>query len=129
MSEKKLKRNYKDSLFRMIFNNEEKIRELYNALDDTDFREDVPIMIETLENALFVDIVNDLAFQIGGRYVVLIEHQRSLCSLLQSLRLLSLSVSPSQASLGRKGNPTFVPTCHTACWDIRLEPLSESTKM
>ncbi len=28
---------------------------------------------------------------------------RSLCSLLQSLTLLSLSVSPSQLKLGRKG--------------------------
>lgn len=39
----------------------------------------MPIIIETLENALFVDIVNDLAFQIGNRFVVLIEHQSYLC--------------------------------------------------
>ncbi len=79
MPEKKLKRNYKDSLFRMIFNNEEKIRELYNALEDTSFGDEVPIIIETLENALFVDVSNDLAFQIDNRFVVLVEHQSTLC--------------------------------------------------
>lgn len=80
MLELQLKRNYKDSLFHMIFNNKENIRELYHALEDTNFDEDVPIVIETLENALLVDIANDLAFQIGSRYVVLIEHQSYLCS-------------------------------------------------
>lgn len=85
MEEKRLKRNYKDSVFRRLFNNEEKIRELYNALEGTEYGEDVPVMIETLENALFVDVSNDLAFQIKNRFVVLIEHQRSLRSLLQSL--------------------------------------------
>lgn len=37
MVEKRLKRNYKDSMFRVLFNDEEKIRELYNALEDTDY--------------------------------------------------------------------------------------------
>lgn len=97
MNHKKLKRNYKDSIFRRLFNNEEKIRELYNALEGTAYGEDVPVIIKTLENALFVDVANDLAFQIDNRFVVLIEHQHSLYSFLQSLTLLSLSVSPSQA--------------------------------
>lgn len=79
MEEKRLKRNYKDSVFRRLFNNEEKIRELYNALEGTEYGEDVPVMIETLENALFVDVSNDLAFQIKNRFVVLIEHQSTLC--------------------------------------------------
>ena len=81
---KKLKRNFKDSVFRALFNDEDQLRELYNALEDTAYGEDIPIFIETLENAIFVDAANDLAFRIGDKFVVLIEHQRSLRSLLQS---------------------------------------------
>lgn len=76
---RKLKRNYKDSIFRTLFNDEEKLRELYNALEGTELGDDVPIFIETLENALFVDASNDLAFRVGNKFVVLIEHQSTLC--------------------------------------------------
>lgn len=79
MKRKKLKRNYKDSIFRTLFNDENKLRELYNALEGTELVESVPIVIETLENALFVDAANDLAFRIGDKFVVLIEHQSTIC--------------------------------------------------
>ena len=80
----KLKRNDKDSVFRVLFNDEDKLRELYNASEDTVYGEDIPIFIETLENGIFVDAVKDQTFRINDEFVVLIEHKRSLRSLLQS---------------------------------------------
>ena len=84
MIKEKLKRNDKDSVFRALFNDEDKLRELYNAPEDTVYGEDNPIFIETLENGIFVDAVKDQTFRIGDKFVVLIEHKRSLRSLLQS---------------------------------------------
>ncbi|MFR1723556.1 hypothetical protein [Emergencia timonensis] len=84
MIKEKLKRNDKDSVFRVLFNDEDKLRELYNAPEDTVYGEDIPIFIETLENGIFVDAVKDQTFRINDEFVVLIEHKRSLRSLLQS---------------------------------------------
>ena len=71
-------RTHKDSIFRLLFNDEEKIRELYGALSGEPVGADVPIVIRTLEDAVFLDIKNDLAFTIGDKYVVLIEHQSTV---------------------------------------------------
>ena len=71
----KVNRNYKDGIFRRLFDDEDKIRELYNALEGTDYGPETPVEIRTLENAIYMDIKNDLAFTIGGRFVVLVEHQ------------------------------------------------------
>ena len=39
---------------------------------------DVPVSINTLENVLFMDVYNDISFEIGGKLVVLIEHQSTI---------------------------------------------------
>lgn len=64
------KKNYKDGVFRMLFNNEEKIRELYFALtgEDSTGQE---VKIITLNDAIYADMKNDLAFAIGSRVIVL----------------------------------------------------------
>ena len=92
-----MKRTYKDSVFRMLFNDKEKLIELYNALFGTTYGPETPLDFTTIEEVLFKTMKNDIAFTIDGTFIVLIEHQRSLRSLLQSLSLLTLSVSPSQA--------------------------------
>jgi len=38
----------------------------------------VPVTINTLENVLFMELINDISFEIGGKLVVLIEHQSSV---------------------------------------------------
>ena len=55
-----------------------RLRELYNALADTDYGEDTPIEINTLEDVFFYDLKNDVSFTIDGRFVVLIEYQSSI---------------------------------------------------
>jgi len=71
-------RKYKDTLFSELFSKPHHLRELYNALADTDYGEDTEIEINTLENVFFNDLKNDVSFTIDGKYVVLIEHQSTI---------------------------------------------------
>ena len=49
-----------------------------HALNDTTLPDDIPIVINTLEDALFMDKINDISFEIGDRLVVLLEHQSTI---------------------------------------------------
>ena len=71
-------RKFKDSVFTTLFNNPDLLRELYCALEGVTLPPDVPVSITTLKNVLYMDICNDLSFEIGGKLIVLIEHQSTL---------------------------------------------------
>ena len=73
-----VKRTYKDSVFVTIFHEKTKLIELYNALFDTNYDESAPIDIVTIKDVLFRTLKNDVAFVLGGRFVVLVEHQSSI---------------------------------------------------
>jgi len=70
----KVKRTYKDSLFRNIFNNKARLRNLYEALSGRKLAAR-DIHINTLRGTFFSDIKNDISFRVKGRLVVLIEQQ------------------------------------------------------
>ena len=72
-----INRNYKDTLFRRLFNTQEKLLELYNALFGTDYKDRSAIKINTLENILFMGMRNDISFVIYG-VLVLLEHQSTM---------------------------------------------------
>ena len=76
--EQEVKRTYKDSVFVTIFHDKLKLIELYNALFDTNYDESAPIDIVTIKDVLFRTLKNDVAFVLGGRFVVLVEHQSSI---------------------------------------------------
>jgi len=69
---------YKDSLFSFLFSDPDVLRELYSALEGIDLPPDVPITINSLKNALYMGIYNDISFEIAGKLVVLLEHQSSI---------------------------------------------------
>ena len=69
---------YKNSVFSYLFSNPDALRELYCALKEVSLPHDVPVIINTLEDVLFMDLVNDISFEIGGKVVVLIEHQSTI---------------------------------------------------
>lgn len=87
----KVKRTYKDGVFRRIFNDKEKIIELYNALTGNNYDDNTDVEIITLEDAIFGDIKNDLAFIIDGHYMVMTEHQSTINPNMP-LRMLSYSI-------------------------------------
>ncbi len=68
-------RTYKDGIFRTLFNDKEKLIELYNALEGTHFGLDIPLEFQTLEDAIYKNLKNDIAFTIDGKYIIFIKHQ------------------------------------------------------
>ena len=70
-------RKYKDSVFTWLFGEKDKLAELYNAISGTNYTPD-DINITTLQNVIFMGRVNDIAFTLGDRLIVLIEHQSSI---------------------------------------------------
>ncbi|GBU26855.1 hypothetical protein R84B8_00370 [Treponema sp. R8-4-B8] len=75
---KNVNKKFKSSVFSFIFSNPDVLRELYCALEGITLSRDVPVVINTLEDILYMDIYNDISFEIGGKLVVLIEHQSSI---------------------------------------------------
>ena len=78
---------HKNSVFSLLFSDPNLLRELYCALEDVSLPDNVPVTINTLENVLFMGLKNDISFVVGGKMVVLIEHQ-STSSPNLALRLL-----------------------------------------
>jgi hypothetical protein len=69
---------YKASVFSLLFGHAETLRELYGAITGVQIPLDVPITINTLEDVLFMEQINDLSFSVGDKIVVLIEHQSTI---------------------------------------------------
>jgi hypothetical protein len=58
-------RSYKDSVFSLLFNDTETLRELYGALEGVTLPPDAPITINTLEGVLFKARMNDMSLRLG----------------------------------------------------------------
>jgi hypothetical protein len=69
---------HKDSVFSLLFSDPGILRELYCALEDVTLPPDEPVTLNTLENVLFMGVFNDVSFEIGGKLIVLIEHQSTI---------------------------------------------------
>lgn len=83
-------RNYKSSIFIMLFSEKEKLLELYNAVRGTNYEDPEQLEINTLENAIYMAIKNDLSFVIDSR-LSLYEHQSTYSPNLPLRMLLYLS--------------------------------------
>ena len=70
-------RNYKDSVFRMLFSEKERLLSLYNALNGTEYTDPDELEINTLENAIYLGRKNDISFIIQNQ-MYLYEHQSTL---------------------------------------------------
>lgn len=67
-------RQYKDRLWRMVFNNKEDLLQLYNAINHTDYQNPDDLEVNTLEDVLYLSMKNDVSFLVGGT-MNLYEHQ------------------------------------------------------
>ena len=81
-----IRRNYKDTVFRMIFREKENLLSLYNALNGTAYIETGSLEITTLENAIYMNYKNDVSFVFDFE-LLLYEHQ-STCNPNMPLRNL-----------------------------------------
>ena len=89
--EKEVERNYKDTVFVTVFKKKKCLIELYNAIFDTNYDENTPLDIVTIKDVLFRTLKNDVAFILGGHFVVLVEHQSTLNDNLPLRDLLYVS--------------------------------------
>ena len=67
-------REYKDTIFRMLFSDKKNLLSLYNAINHRDYQNPDELEIVTLENAVYMGMKNDLAFIINTN-IFLYEHQ------------------------------------------------------
>ena len=67
-------RNYKDTVFRMLFSDRKNLLSLYNAISGAHYDDPEKLEIVTLENAIYMGMKNDLAFIIDTN-LFLYEHQ------------------------------------------------------
>ena len=92
---------YKDSVFTFLFSDPDLLRELYGALEGVTLPADLPITINTLRDALFMGLINDISFEIGGKLIVLIEHQSTINPNM-ALRLLMYIARVYEKIIGDK---------------------------
>jgi predicted transposase/invertase (TIGR01784 family) len=85
-------KNYKDTVFRSLFNNEPAALELYNALEGTNCTDVSIIKINTLKDLLFKTIENDLSFEVNKKMLILIEHQSTISENMAARFLLYIAV-------------------------------------
>ncbi|MDO4556077.1 MAG: hypothetical protein Q4B70_13155, partial [Lachnospiraceae bacterium] len=67
-------RQYKDRLFRFIFRDKASLLQLYNAINGTDYQDPDALEVNTIENAVYMSMKNDLSFLIYS-ILNLYEHQ------------------------------------------------------
>ncbi len=62
MTESKVNRNYKDTVFRMLFQDRENLLSLYNAVNGTAYEDVDGLVITTLQDAVYMNYKNDVSF-------------------------------------------------------------------
>lgn len=67
-------REYKDRLFKLIFREKEDLLQLYNAINGTDYGNPEDMEINTLEDAVYMGMKNDVSFLVKD-ILNLYEHQ------------------------------------------------------
>ncbi len=70
-------KQYKDTVFRLLFKEKEKLLELYNAVNGTDHKDPDELKIVTLENAVYMSIKNDVSCLLDMR-IQLYEQQSTV---------------------------------------------------
>ena len=74
MEDVKVKSNYKDTIFRMLFSDKENLLSLYNALNGTEYTDAEGLEVTTLENAVYMNYRNDVSFVFSSELMIY-EHQ------------------------------------------------------
>ena len=70
----RINREHKDRLFRFIFQEKEKLLQLYNALNGTEYNNPEDLEIVTLEDVIYMRMKNDISFVLDYE-MNLFEHQ------------------------------------------------------
>lgn len=74
---KPAQRNYKDTVFRMLYRDKSELLELYNAVNDTHYTDSEELEVAGLENAVYMSMKNDISCVVDLR-LNLYEHQSTV---------------------------------------------------
>ena len=77
MTEAKVNRKYKDTIFRMLFKEKENLLSLYNAVNGTSYVDTDGLEITTLQDAVYMNYKNDVSFVFDFE-LNLYEHQSTV---------------------------------------------------
>ncbi len=72
-----VQRNYKDTVFRMLYRDKSELLTLYNAVNDTHYTDPKELEVTTLENAVYLSMKNDVSCVVDLR-LNLYEHQSTV---------------------------------------------------
>jgi len=101
MTEAKPNRKHKDSVFTLLFSEKSNLLELYSAISGKSYPKSTKIDIVTLSGVLYMDQLNDIAFVLEDRLIVLIEHQSSINNNMP-LRMLMYLAAEYEMIIDRK---------------------------
>ena len=73
----RIKKTFKDTVFRMLFSSRENMLSLYNALNDSDYTDASALEITTLEDAVYMGMKNDCSF-VFNHDLNIFEHQSTV---------------------------------------------------
>ena len=99
-------KNYKDTVFRMVFNNKQYLLDLYNAINGTSYTNPEDLTITTLSGETYLKMKNDLSFIINFE-LNLYEHQSTPCPNIPLRDLYYLAATLKEMIPHEK---TFMPT-------------------
>lgn len=107
-------RNYKDTVFRLLFNDRENLLSLFNAVNGTSYCKPEELEIITLQNAIYLSMKNDLSFLIDFQ-MYLYEHQSTFSPNLPLRDLFYVARQYEKLTLGQNlysHHPVKLPTPH-----------------
>lgn len=67
--------DYKDRIFRTLFSDKASLLQLYNALNGTEYTDATDLVINDLEDAIYMSMKNDRSFILNGKIMNFYEHQ------------------------------------------------------
>lgn len=111
-----VEKKYKDKLFRMIFKEKDKLLSLYNAVNKSNYTNPEELEIVTLENAIYMNMKNDLAYLIDD-WLNVYEHKstvnlnmplRDLVYVAKEYRKLTAEESLYSTELIKLPSPRFI---------------------
>ncbi len=73
----KVMRIHKDTVFRMLFRDKKKLLSLFNAVNGTHYEDPEELQVNTLENAIYMNMKNDVSCVLDAR-LNLYEHQSTV---------------------------------------------------
>lgn len=81
VSEKRMipqaQKKYKDTIFRLLFNDRERALSLYNGVNGTKYNDSSILQYNMLENAIYMNVHNDISFVIANQ-IQMYEHQSTV---------------------------------------------------